>query len=95
MNSYFLPCGRCERDIPQESTWVNIVRQEFGSNVLDVWDIKAICTDCSVVMNGFVRFRRDGTYDKKVGNRWIQGKFVANNPTFMQKMMNKISELLH
>ena len=94
ITSYCLTCGRCERDIAQETTWVNINRQEFGRNVLDVWDIKAICTDCSVVMNGFVRFRHDGTYDKQVRNRWVQGELVAEKTTLLKMVKEKLFSLM-
>lgn len=73
LTAYNAVCDGCNEDVPAHSSWLKRDRQTFGTNVVEIWELRAICPACRVLTSCYMRFRADGSYDTLVGSEWRSG----------------------
>jgi hypothetical protein len=86
LTTFHAICSSCDKNVPMYSSWLKKDRQEFGSIVVEIWDIRAYCSDCLSLTPCYLRYRSDGTFDTLVGHSWRHGVLGDKNNSVYSPM---------
>lgn len=79
VDTFHAECARCKQDIPMHSSWLKRTRQEFGSSVIETWDVRAYCSGCCTLTKTYARYRSNGSFDTLIGHTWRSGSLNAED----------------